>query len=274
VTARFVHFLERVFFPAALALLTACSKLAPSIQPLEPGKPWQNTLGMQFVPVAGTPVLFSVYETRVRDFEPFRTETNLEWIGPDVEQTPDHPVANVTWDDANEFCAWLTHRERIQRALSPSQRYRLPTDAEWSLAAGITKESGTKPGDKSASTPVQYVWGTAWPPPDGSGNFSGEESGADRGEDRTYVQGYRDPFPRLAPVGKFKPNSSGLHDLAGNLLEWCDEWFDATHRGRVARGGSWLSGDSRTLSATHRAGIPPRAGLDVTGFRCVLEAGP
>jgi formylglycine-generating enzyme required for sulfatase activity len=262
---------------AALTLLSvltiACSKRADSLKPLEPGKPWKNTLGMEFVPVSGTTVLFSVYETRVREFEPFQTETNLDWIGADVEQTPDHPIANVTWDDANAFCAWLTHRERVRRALAPTQRYRLPTDAEWSLASGVVGEVGDTPRAKSESTPVRYVWGTNWPPPNGAGNFSGEESGADRGEDRTFVQGYRDKFPRLAPVGQFTATSSGLHDLAGNIMEWCDDWFDATHRGRVVRGGSWLSGDARTLATTHRAEIPPRAGLDVTGFRCVLEVG-
>jgi formylglycine-generating enzyme required for sulfatase activity len=217
---------------------------------------------MRFVPVPGTPVMFSVYETRVRDFEPFRTETNLDWIGPDVEQSPDHPVANVTWDDANAFCAWLTQRERLQHILGSPQRYRLPTDAEWSLASGITNKAS-----------LQYIWGNAWPPPEGAGNFAGEESDVDRSESHTYVKGYRDRFPRLAPVGQFTPNAFGLHDLAGNLLEWCDDWFDATHRGRIARGGSWLSGDPRTLSATHHAEIPPRAGLDVVGFRCVLEVG-
>lgn len=261
------------FSLAFVCTFAGCSKRGPAVKQLEPGKPWENTLGMRFVPVPGTPVMFSVYETRVREFDPFRTETNLDWIGADVEQLPDHPVANVTWEDANAFCAWLTQRERLARVLGAGQRYRLPTDAEWSLAAGIAKETGASPAEKGKSSPIRYLWGTAWPPPDGAGNFSGEESGADRDEERTYVRGYRDPFPRLAPVGQFKPNALGLHDLAGNLLEWCDEWFDANHRGRVARGGSWLSGDARTLSATHRAEIPPRAGLDVTGFRCVLDPG-
>jgi formylglycine-generating enzyme required for sulfatase activity len=228
---------------------------------------------MQFVPVAGTPVLFSVYETRVREFEVFRKETNLEWIPPDVEQTPEHPVANVTWDDSVAFCAWLTQRERTQRIIGPAQRYRLPNDAEWSVAAGITDEDSGTPAEKSANSPTQYVWGSAWPPPAGAGNFAGEEADVDRTEPHAFIAGYRDPFARLAPVGQFSPNRFGLYDLAGNVMEWCEDWFDATHRGRVARGGSWLSGDARSLSATHRSEMPPHAGLDVTGFRCVLELG-
>jgi formylglycine-generating enzyme required for sulfatase activity len=261
----------RFLFVVALALLAACSKPGPAVKPLELGKPWQNTLGMRFVPVLGTPVMFSVYETRVRDFEPFEAETKLDRIGADIAQTPEHPVANVTWDDATAFCAWLTHRERVQGVLSASQRYRLPTDEEWSIAAGITGETGSTPGEKSSAGELRYVWGASWPPPQGAGNFAGEESEVDRNESHTFIKDYRDPFPRLAPVGQFQPNAFGLHDLAGNLLEWCADWFDATHRGRVARGGSWLSGDPRILAANHRAEIPPRAGLDVVGFRCVLE---
>jgi formylglycine-generating enzyme required for sulfatase activity len=93
----------------------------------------------------------------------------------------------------------------------------------------------------------------------------------DKTEPDLFVANYNDGYARLAPVRSFTPNAAGLYDLAGNVLEFCDDWFDASHRGRVARGGSWMSGDPRTLESTHRAEIPPRAGLDVTGFRCVVE---
>jgi formylglycine-generating enzyme required for sulfatase activity len=230
-----------------------------------------NSLGMRFAPVEGTPALFSVYETRMKEFECFVGETKNDWIGPDLSVTPEHPAVNVTWDDAAAFCEWLTRRERVARILGPQQRYRLPTDAEWSLAAGISDESGANPAEKGDTPLLHHAWGSTWPPPAGQGNFAGEEAPVDRGEKDLFIAGYRDDFERLAPVGKFSPNRFGLHDLAGNAMEWCSDWFDATHRGRVARGGSWLSGDPRTLSSSHRAEIPPRAGLDVTGFRCVLE---
>jgi formylglycine-generating enzyme required for sulfatase activity len=103
------------------------------------------------------------------------------------------------------------------------------------------------------------------------GQFRWRRSSVDKSEPDLFIAGYNDGYSRLAPVGKFTANRFGLQDLAGNVLEFCDDWFDASHRGRVARGGSWMSGDARTLAATHRAEIPPRAGLDVTGFRCVLE---
>jgi formylglycine-generating enzyme required for sulfatase activity len=248
--------------------VSACSKRVPA-----PGPPetWANSLGMHFVPVEGTPVLFSVYETRDAEFQAFVKETGSEWIPPDAETGGEYPAANVTWDDAVAFCQWLTNREHAAGTLASTRRYRLPTDAEWSLAAGLEEETSGTPAEKGAASLLRYVWGPSWPPPAKTGNFAGEEAPVDKTEPDLFIAGYNDGYPRLAPVGKFTANRFGLCDLAGNVVEFCDDWFDASHRGRVARGGSWMSGDARTLAATHRAEIPPRAGLDVTGFRCVLE---
>jgi hypothetical protein len=132
----------------------------PSIGP-NPGEPWENSLGMKFVPVPGTIVLFSIWETRVQDFEAFVKATSHNagegWRAPGetgqsfvagFSQTPLHPVANVTWDDAEAFCRWLTEKERAAGNLSAGQEFRLPTDAEWSRAVGLSIESGTNPEDK------------------------------------------------------------------------------------------------------------------------------
>jgi formylglycine-generating enzyme required for sulfatase activity len=199
-----------------------------------------------------------MYETRVAEFRAFVDETKREWPQPDLDAGPDYPAVNVTWDDARAFCEWLTARERASGLLTTAQSYRLPTEMEWNLAAD--------PDHRHA----EYLWGSAWPPPRGAGNFAGEEAPVDKSEPGTHIAGYDDGFPRLAPVGKFAPNRLGLHDLAGNALEWCEDWSDDTHRGRVLRGGSWLNGDPASLAATHRTEFPPRAGLDVAGFRCVL----
>ncbi|MEO8350672.1 MAG: SUMF1/EgtB/PvdO family nonheme iron enzyme, partial [Chthoniobacteraceae bacterium] len=144
--------------------------------------------------------------------------------------------------------------------LGRRQQYRLPTTAEWSRAAGV--EEGRR-----------FLWGNAWPPPIGTGNFAGEEAPVDQSDPGTHIDGYRDNYPRLAPTGMFPPNRFGLHDLAGNALEWCADWASPKRQGRVMRGGSWLNGDPQSLAANHPAEIPPRAGFDVTGFRCVLDAG-
>jgi formylglycine-generating enzyme required for sulfatase activity len=266
------------FLAAALACIqaaqTGCDRRGTQethVTAPRPGQPWTNPIGMRFVPVPGLTALVSVYETRASEFARFVEETGLEWIPSDAGAEPDYPAVNVTWDDAIAFCDWLTRRDRLARLLGSRQHYRLPTDAEWSLLAGIPGETGATPAEKARAGLLHYSWEGTWPPPAGAGNFAGEEAPVDHTESDLSIDGYRDPFERLAPVGRFTPNRFGLHDLAGNALEFCSDWFDATHRGRVARGGSWLSGDPRTLSATHRVEIPPRAGLDVTGFRCVLE---
>jgi formylglycine-generating enzyme required for sulfatase activity len=258
----------------ALALI-GCRKAGPvSSAGPEPGKPWTNSLGMRFVPVPGLRALVAVDETRAVDFDTFVKETHTPWVPPDAETGGDYPATNVTWDDAVAFCEWLTQRER---SALPTQTggyiYRLPTDAEWSVMAGVSEEDGNTPAARGSAGVVHYAWGSTWPPPAGAGNFAGEEAEVDQTEPNNFIAGYRDGYPRLAPVGKFTPNPFGLHDLAGNVMEWCDDWFDARHFGRVARGGSWLNGDPQTLSLTHRAELPPRAGLNVVGFRCVLEVG-
>jgi formylglycine-generating enzyme required for sulfatase activity len=201
---------------------------------------------MHFVPVEGTPVLFSVYETRDAEFQAFVKETGSEWIPPDAETGGEYPAANVTWDDAVAFCQWLTNREHAAGTLASARRYRLPTDAEWSLAAGLEEETSGTPAEKGAASLLRYVWGPSWPPPAKTGNFAGEEAPVDKTEPDLFIAGYNDGYPRLAPVGKFNANRFGLYDLAGNVLEYCDDWVDSSHRGRVARGGSWMSGDART----------------------------
>lgn len=253
---------------------------------------WTNGLGMRFLLVPGEDILFGETEVRVRDFRAFVEATKREWPQPDLESNADHPAVNVTWDDAREFCGWLTtvERQRLMSALPHDveakddasvakfkqamtrapHEYRLPTDAEWSRAAGIVHEPGATPADRVASLPLNYAWGSAWPPPPGSGNFAGEEAPVDPSEPGAHIPGYRDAFPRLAPVAQFAPNRFGLYDLAGNALEWCEDWYSPAQRGRVMRGGSWLNGDPQSVALNHRAEIPPRAGLDVTGFRCVL----
>src|SRR5262245_53660861 len=111
------------------------------------GEPWENSLGMKFVPVPGANVLFCIWETRVRDFEAFVKATGHHagegWRDPAAvqsyaagfSQTPLHPVVNVSWNDAVAFCRWLTEKERGK--LSAGQEFRLPTDAEWSQAVGL-----------------------------------------------------------------------------------------------------------------------------------------
>ena len=145
---------------------------------------------------------------------------------------------NVSWNDAMAFCRWLTEKEQKAGKLKENQRYRLPTDAEWSLAVGLKDEKGATPKDKDEKIPGVYPWGRQWPPPKGAGNFAGS-LGVDN-------------FEETAPVGSFKLNEQGFYDLSGNVWEWCDDSYDGRSDNRVLRGGSWSVGVSRYLLSSCR----------------------
>ena len=135
-------------------------------------RPWVNTLGMKFVPVAGTEVLFSVWDTRVQDYAVFLIATGHEVEKPTFEQGPTHPVVMVSWDDAQAFAKWLTEKERRDGTLTAGQSYRLPQDWEWSVAVGLNEARDRTPQEKYMKIQNVYPWGTQWPPPPGAGNYS------------------------------------------------------------------------------------------------------
>jgi len=112
---------------------------------------WENSLGMKFLPVPGTEVQFSVWETRVQDYEVYAREqagVDGEWKNPGFAQTDTHPVVKVSWEDAQLFCAWLTAKELGEGRLNARQSYRLPADWEWSVAVGLEEARAGRPKDK------------------------------------------------------------------------------------------------------------------------------
>ncbi len=221
------------------------------------GKQWTNSLGMRFAPVPPTRVAFSIWETRVRDYEAFATATNADasWKDPGFEQTPDHPVVNVSWEDARAFCKWLTDKERAAGVIGPGMAYRLPTDEEWSTAVGLPAEQGRAPMEKDGKIDDVFPWGAQWPPPQDAGNYA--------------VDGV-DQFRRIAPVGSFAANKFGLHDLGGNVWEWCEDAWLGKSGARVLRGGSWGNRIRAHLLSSNRDRIAPGERSTFNGFRCVL----
>jgi len=246
-------------------------------------KQWTNSLGMVFNPVPHTKISFSIWETRVKDFTEFAA-TNPKLDGTNwnhalyhnvtpVTPGPDYPVVNVSWNDANAFCAWLTGKELKAGKIPVGAVYRLPTDAEWSWAVGIgDRETNGTPKDKSAKIEGVFPWGTQFPPPLGAGNFA-DLSAKDAFTNWPVIEGYRDGYATAAPVGSFKPNEFGLYDLAGNALEWCEDWYDTVQKHRVMRGGAWNNCGPRSLLSSDRTGVAPERFSVVTGFRCVLVPG-
>jgi formylglycine-generating enzyme required for sulfatase activity len=169
-----------------------------------------------------------------------------------------HPVVYVSSLEAIKFCQWLSGRER--------KKYRLPTEAEWEYAA-------------RGSDGRRYPWGDYG----GRGDLA---NFADRNtvfawSDREIDDGY----PESSPVGVFPNGSSpfGFHDMAGNVWEWCLDYYEA-YRGtprinprgptsgskRVYRGGSWKS-RFNSLRTTTRGSNAPNFSCNDLGFRIACE---
>jgi len=239
---------------------------------------------MVFVPVPGAGVKFSIYETRVRDFAAFAT-TNPQLDGTNwnhalyhgatpVSIGPEYPVVDVSWQDATGFCEWLTQAGRTAGEISAKQSYRLPTDEEWSLAAGITgHETGATPKEKNSKLENIYPWGTQFPPPPGAGNFA-DQAALNYFTNWPHIDNYNDGYVTTSPVGSFLPNPNGLYDLAGNALEWCADFYDAGSEQRVLRGGAWINRGPKSLWSSCREHAAPRRHSVATGFRCVLAENP
>lgn len=224
-----------------------------------------NSIGMEFAPVGD--VMFSVYETRVKDFITFAGESGFSkptWKSPGFEQSLDHPVVRVSWNDANLFCKWLTERERKLGLLAAGEYYRLPTDVEWSKAAGLPEEGGDSPQARDHLFADRFPWGIQWPPPVGSGNFRGQETGSD-----IAIKGYTDAFPWTSPAGSFKPNEYGLYDMSGNVWEWCMDTFNKQAKVRVLRGGAFDVSLKDGLISSCRISAQPERERDSWGFRVV-----
>ena len=249
-----------------------------------------NTLGMVFKPVPGTDVQFCIWETRVKDYAAYaaaKAGVDGSWkkpsaLGIDLAQKETHPVVNVNWNDANAFCEWLTRKERAAGKITANQRYRLPTDAEWSAAVGLGKEQGSSPEEKDEGVKDVYPWGKEWPPPKGAGNYAdtacklklGPKYKAAAGKELPVIKGYTDGFAFTSPAGSFGANQFGLHDLSGNVWEWCEDWYDpAAQKYRVLRGASWNGRNPVTLLSSCRGSLTPDYRRGLFGFRCVLVGG-
>jgi len=273
-------------------------------------KPYVNSLGMEFVPVAGTGVLFCRWKTRVKDFGAYAREAgyvqrdginvmkmnknddgsygvewkldpNASWESPGFVQGAEHPVVGVSWKEASVFCEWLTKHDRAAGVLPAGASYRLPSDEEWSRAVGAGK----------------YPWGNAFPPPHDAGNYgdaaylkllSSLSGGTKWSADLSEVN---DGYERTSPVGSFAANRLGIFDLGGNAWEWCRDELRASmndadvlektpvlkvERGsdgtpyRVLRGGSWYNADEILLRSSFRGSDFPTYRDVNCGFRCVL----
>lgn len=234
-----------------------------------------NSLGMKFMPVPGTKVLFCIHETRRQDYAAYAASVpgvNDSWKNQQKDGIPcgdkdGHPVVGVSWEDAVKFCEWLSKKD--------GKTYRLPTDEEWSIAVGLgDKEkhgTGTTPEMLGGKETTLFPWGGDYPPrrSDNAGNYA-DSAWLEKFPTESGLKSYSDGFPTTAPVMSFKPNKLGLYDMGGNVWEWLDGWWNSSHQAHVQRGASFAYHTSNLLLSSCRVRSTIGHYAYNSGFRVVL----
>lgn len=234
--------------------------------------PFVNSLGMKFVPVPGTNVLFANMLVSVTQFDACAKETPGMRPEDGGLGGTEVPANEVSYDQAKGFCEWLSKKEGIS--------YRLPTDREWSSAIGISSQESVSATPEELDRKLQgvYPWGSSWPPPAGFANYCDEsyreyckKNGFEGGP---HIKGYRDGEYAISLISTFKPNRLGIHDMSGNLMQWCDGWYDKLQTRRFLRGSMWGEADKSDLlsSARRPLDMGQNTKKDIaSGIRVVLE---
>ena len=191
------------------------------------------------------------------------------WRTPGFEQTDQHPVVCVSHRDAVRFCEWLSGELK--------GTVRLPTEAEWEYCCRAGTASRYSSGDEPETL-------------NGVANCGDRALAAKIAAFDSTAAGWDDKYPFTAPVASFAPNKLGLHDMHGNVGEWCADWFDAEYYLRseamnptgpsesevtpkswhVVRGGSWYNAPISLRSSGRHDGVPTEAST-TNGFRVVME---
>lgn len=192
--------------------------------------------------------------------------SGLCWRNPGFPQEDNHPVVQVSWNDAKAFCDWLSRKT--------GKDVRLPSESEWEYAC-------------RAGTRTAYQWGDD--PDAGKGWLNGTDATAKREYPSWPCFNFDDGYVYTAPVGSFKANAFGLHDMHGNAWEWCADFYGPKYyaesprrnpqgpsegRDRMSRGGSWDYYENLYRSAA-RVRLPPTSTYPGQGFRvaCSRRAG-
>lgn len=177
-----------------------------------------------------------------------------------------NPVANIGWEDAVDYCNWLSAEEGLTPAyekvferwqpIRPTPNgYRLPTEAEWAWAIR----------HQSRAEAATFPWGGRMPPRRDSGNYAGSSAST---LVASILPGWDDGYASTAPVGTFAPNRLGLYDGGGNVAEWVQDYYTVGTPGRtervidpqgpprgsnrVIRGSSWMHSGIMQLRLGYR----------------------
>jgi len=218
-------------------------------------------------------------------FRLFQATHNSGAVGNSSLDLDKQPVARVTWDEAAEFCNWLSAQEGLPPAYTGdattgyslvvpvNNGYRLPTEAEWEFVA------------RAASTgkPLKYPWGDDLPVVSGTANVAGSEALHLLG---TVMLGHQDEFAVASAPALFPPNPLGFYDMAGNVSEWVNDKYSSfiastpvtdplgptDSKGHTYRGSNWRSATTTELRFPWREGANQAS--DIIGFRVARYVAP
>ncbi len=155
------------------------------------------------------------------DGKEWKLDSGKSWESPGYDQTDDHPVVCVDWNDAQAYAQWISRKS--------GQTYRLASEAEWEYAA------------RAGGRGVRH-WGN------GESEACRYANVADQAGKRKFNWGpplfeCDDGYPATAPVGSYRPNDFGLYDMMGNVWEWTDDCWNESYRGAPSGGSAWTSGN-------------------------------
>ena len=225
------------------------------------------------------PFYVATHEITNDQFRRFRSGHSSSAMRGQTLDMGDQPVVNISWEDAAQFCNWLSRLDglppfylveggRVSGWDADSHGYRLPTEAEWAFIARITQDGEA----------MMFPWaGDVYPPPSVVENYA-DQGAADI---VTFVlTNYNDGYPVSSPVGTFAANHHGMYDTSGNVSEWVNDYFEIRpSRGEplldpmgpesgdryVIRGASWARASRSELRLAYRNS--GREGNLETGFR-------
>ncbi len=228
--------------------------------------------------------MFYMQTTEVSNaqFRLFQADHNSGQIEGNSLNREHQPVVQVSWQQAAQFCNWLSKREglpafyRENRGIiigynRSATGYRLPTEAEWAWAARM--DNGVM---------KKFPWGDSFPPSSAVENYADNTSAYVTGR---ILDGYTDGYIVSATVASFPPSGKGLYDMGGNVAEWThDVYTIPSANGKVEvdptggqdgdnyviRGASWTQSKIGDLRLTHRD--YGQAGRDDVGFRIARYA--
>jgi hypothetical protein len=225
--------------------------------PVKPGSFLDVTLGpgssLEFVWIETLKIWFGKYEITNRQYRQY----NIKHISRATEglvlDLADQPAVYVSWEDASDYCNWLT--TTYSNRIPLNCEFRLPTAEEWEFTAAC--------GDER-----RYPWGNEWPPL--YGNHSDMTARKNLSQWRG-ILGYDDGYTVTCLVEDSGMNEWGIYGLAGNVWEWCDDWMDnADRRLKIRKGGSWDFDTKESLRVLANGFDRPSARYDTIGFRVIV----